>query len=56
VRDLTDISGQTIPSEHGLLMCDCENNMNLKVPIFVIWWWWHRPLIPALGRQRQVEL
>ena len=19
-------------------------------------WWWHRPLIPALGRQRQVDL
>jgi hypothetical protein len=22
---------------------------------FIAGWWWHTPLIPALGRQRQVD-
>lgn len=36
MRDVKEnYQGQTIPPEHGLFVCDCENNvMNLKILIF----------------------
>jgi hypothetical protein len=35
----------------------CDNNMFLFTLKYSGWagWWWHMPLIPALGRQRQVD-
>jgi hypothetical protein len=38
------------------IMANQYHTANVKTLKHFAWQWWHTPLIPALGRQRQVDL